>query len=49
MNREEHYTWDKFMGHLTGVTFPFLPVPHDWDYGTWLKFNLPDYNTNDWR
>jgi hypothetical protein len=48
-NREEFYTWDKFMGHLTGVTFPFLPVPHDWDYGTWCKFNLPDYNTNDWR
>ena len=47
--REEHYTWDKFMGHVTGVRYPFLPVPFDWDYGTWSKFNLPDYNSNDWR
>ncbi len=46
---EERYTFDKFMGHVTGVTYPFFPVPFEWDYGTTRKFNLPDYNANNWR
>ncbi len=45
----EQYRWDKFMSRITGVTYPFYPIPFDWDYGTGRTFNLPDYNTNDWR
>jgi len=30
------------------VHYPFFPVPFTWDYGTGRRFNLPDYNTNDW-
>ena len=45
---EESYRWDRYMSRITGLRFPFLPVPYDWDYGTWQNFNLPHYNTNDW-
>jgi hypothetical protein len=45
---QEKYRWDKFMSKTTNMQYPFFPVPHSWDYGTTEKFNLPDYNTNDW-
>lgn len=45
---QERYRWDLFMSRITGVIYPFLPVPYAWDYGTGKKFNLPDYNSNDW-
>ena len=45
---QEKYRWDRFMSRVTGVTYPFYPVPFAWSYGTTEKFNLPDYNTNDW-
>jgi hypothetical protein len=45
---QEKYRWDRFMSRVTGMTYPFLPVPYAWDYGTTEKFNLPEYNTNDW-
>jgi hypothetical protein len=46
---EELYRWDKYMSQVTGVIYPFFPVPFAWDYGTGRTFNLPDYHTNDWR
>ena len=46
---QEKYRWDRFMSSVTGITFPFYPVPFAWDYGNTEKFNLPDYNTNDWE
>lgn len=45
---EESYRWDKFMSKMTNLTFPFLPIPYSWDYGTYRGFNLPEYNRNDW-
>ncbi|MEJ2716004.1 MAG: hypothetical protein P8182_02525 [Deltaproteobacteria bacterium] len=45
---DELYRWDRYMSRVTGVTYPFLPIPYAWDYGSSRKFNLPDYNTNDW-
>ncbi len=45
---QEKYRWDRFMSRVTDMTFPFLPVPYAWDYGNTQKFNLPNYNTNDW-
>jgi hypothetical protein len=45
----EYYRWDTFMSALTGVVYPFNPAPFDWEYGAGRKFNLPDYNSNDWR
>ena len=45
----EYYRWDRFMSDVTGVTYPFDPTPFDWEYGAGRKFNLPDYNNNDWR
>lgn len=45
---EELYRWDQYMSHLTGVYYPFFPIPFTWDYGTGRRFNLPVYNTNDW-
>jgi hypothetical protein len=48
-NNKEYYAWDTFMSQLTGVRYPFMPAPYAWDYGTYRKFNLPDYNTNNWR
>jgi hypothetical protein len=45
----EKYRWDRFMSRVTGVTFPFYPIPYDWEYGSERTFNLPDYNSNDWR
>jgi len=44
----ESYRWDRFMSRVTGLTFPFLPIPYEWDYGTNRTFNLPDYAINDW-
>ncbi len=44
----ELYRWDKYMMKLTGVHYPFLPIPFMWDYGNARTFNLPDYNSNDW-
>jgi hypothetical protein len=46
---QEKYRWDRFMSRTTGMKYPFFPAPHAWDYGTSEKFNLPDYNSNDWR
>jgi len=46
--RQETYRWDRFMSRITEVTFPFYPIPYDWEYGTGRRFNLPHYNTNDW-
>lgn len=46
---EEAYRWDRYMSKITGLRFPFFPIPYDWDYGTCRAFNLPDYNTNDWH
>jgi hypothetical protein len=45
---QEKYRWDRYMSRATNLTYPFLPVPFAWDYGTTEKFNLPDYSTNDW-
>lgn len=45
----ESYRWDRYMSKITDVHFPFLPIPYDWDYGSYRKFNLPDYNSNDWN
>ena len=45
----ELYRCDRFMTQVTCVSYPFFPVPYEWDYGTGRKFNLPNYNTNDWR
>jgi len=53
----ERYRWDKFMSRITELSFPFWPIPYDWEYGTTRSdpvygtaraFNLPDYNRNDW-
>ena len=46
---QETYRYDKYMSRITDLYFPFYPIPYDWDYGTYRKFNLPDYSTNDWR
>jgi hypothetical protein len=45
----EYYRWDKYMSRVTGITYPFSPKPYNWTYGSKRTFNLPDYNTNDWR
>lgn len=42
------YRWDKFMSGITNLSFPYYPIPYDWDYGTGRTFNLPDYNANNW-
>jgi len=44
----ESFRWDRYMSKVTELHFPFLPIPFAWDYGTSRKFNLPDYNRNDW-
>ncbi len=44
----EAYRWDKFMSKITEVSFPFYPIPYDWEYGNGRTFNLPNYNRNDW-
>ncbi len=53
----EKYRWDKYMSRITDLSFPYFPIPYEWDYGTDRsqsliqsdrRFNLPDYNTNDW-
>ncbi|MGO9122310.1 MAG: hypothetical protein ACLQPD_32450 [Desulfomonilaceae bacterium] len=53
----ERYRWDRYMGRITELSFPYYPIPYEWDYGTdpnrslihtYRSFNLPDYNTNDW-
>jgi hypothetical protein len=46
---EEYYRWDNYMSRVTGITYPFTPKPYDWSYGSDRTFNMPDYNTNDWR
>jgi hypothetical protein len=46
---QDKYRWDLYMSRITNVTFPYLPVPYGWEYGTVEDFNLPDYNSNDWR
>jgi len=46
--RDETYRWDKFMSRVNELRYPFYPIPYDWDYGTNRKFNLPDYNANNW-
>jgi len=46
---DEGYRWDRYLSRMTDVWYPFLPIPYDWDYGTYRTFNLPDYNSNDWR
>jgi hypothetical protein len=54
VKRQETYRWDRFMSRITEVTFPFYPIPYDWEYGTdpvyrtGRRFNLPEYNRNDW-
>jgi hypothetical protein len=45
----EKYRFDRHMSRVTGLSYPFFPVPYDWDYGTGRTFNLPDYNRNDWH
>jgi hypothetical protein len=45
---EETYRWDRYISRMTDVYYPFFPIPYDWDYGSQRKFNLPDYNSNDW-
>jgi hypothetical protein len=45
---EELYRWDRYMSQTIGVTYPYMPIPYPWDYGTGRTFNLPDYNSNDW-
>lgn len=47
--KEEVYAWDRFMSQVTRVFYPYQPTPFDWEYGNGRKFNLPDYNTNDWN
>jgi hypothetical protein len=47
--KTERYRWDMLMSRETNVTFPFYPIPYDWDYGTGRTFSLPDYNANNWR
>jgi len=47
--KTERYRWDMLMSRETNLTFPFYPIPYDWDYGTGRTFNLPDYNANNWR
>ena len=37
------------MSQITNLWYPFLPVPYEWDYGTYKDFNLPNYNSNDWN
>lgn len=44
----ERYRWDRFMTRVSGVAYPFYPVPFEWDYGMGRTFGLPDYNKNDW-
>jgi hypothetical protein len=44
----EHYRWDRFMSREMDITYPFTPIPYEWDYGTGRTFNLPDYNANNW-
>lgn len=44
----ERYRWDKFMSRVSGVIYPFSPVPFEWDYATGRTFGLPDYHANDW-
>jgi hypothetical protein len=46
--KSERYRWDKLMSQETHITFPFYPIPYDWDYGTGRTFGLPDYNSDDW-
>lgn len=46
---KETYRYDRYMSNITGLHYPFYPIPFDWDYGTWRTFNLPNYNTNDWH
>jgi hypothetical protein len=45
----ETYRWDRYMTRVTGLEFPWYPIPFGWEYGTGRKFNLPNYNSNDWR
>ncbi len=47
--KTEYYRWDRFMSRATNTYFPFYPIPYDWEYGHDRQFNLPNYNTNDWR
>ncbi len=42
------YDSDRSMSKLTGLTYPFVPIPYAWRYGQGRNFNLPDYNSNDW-
>jgi hypothetical protein len=44
----EAYRWDKFMSKITEVSFPYYPIPYDWEYGDGRTFNLPNDNRNDW-
>ncbi len=44
----EHYRWDRFMSREMNISYPFVPIPYEWDYGTGRTFNLPDYNANNW-
>jgi hypothetical protein len=45
----ERYRWDRYMSGIMNVTFPFEPIPYDWEYGNCRSFGMPDYNSNDWR
>jgi hypothetical protein len=45
----EKYRWDKYMSRITNTSFPFFPIPYDWEYGRDRTFNLPDFNANNWR
>jgi hypothetical protein len=44
----ENYRWDRFMSREMNISYPFFPIPYEWDYGTGRTFNLPDYNANNW-
>ena len=44
----EQYNWDRYMSRVTGLRFPFNPIPFDWEYGSRTTFNLPNYNRNIW-
>lgn len=45
---QEKYRWDRFMSATANMSYPYYPIPFAWDYGNTEKFNLPDYNANDW-
>ncbi len=45
----ELYMWDHGMSQISNLWYPFLPVPYEWDYGTYKDFNLPNYNSNNWN